>query len=462
MKDYNLKPIEYSARSGLCAIGLKLQQLDLLAPIHRLVEIPQKTVQYTPLDKLMDAFIGILAGSRGIVEINNRLRTDRALQRAFGRESCAEQSTVQDTLNACQDTTVVQMEQAVTEIYQRHSLAINHNYRTNLQLLDIDLTGLPCGPKAEKSLLGYFDGEIRYGRQIGRVIAAHYQEIVIDRLYPGNTTLTMQLRELIAEAEEMLELDTDKIRRTVLRIDAGGGSVDDINWMLRRGYHLHCKSFSSHQAEAAAEIVKEWIKDNRDPSREYGWANISGQRQTNVNPYACPTRRIAPRCYRKDGRISYTSQLVSTLEPAQVISLMGLPVDTINNPAAVLRAYVHLYDKRAGAIEISIKEDKQGIGITKRRKKRFAAQQMVMLLSALAHNVIIWSRHWLARISPRFLQFGILRMIRDVYSIPGLLKIERGLVVGIIFDDTNRISDDLVKSLRAILPSIISFDLGYG
>ncbi|MEW6737599.1 MAG: hypothetical protein AB1489_40330 [Acidobacteriota bacterium] len=141
---------------------------------------------------------------------------------------------------------------------------------------------------------------------------------------------------------------------------------------------------------------------------------------------------------------------------------MALPVDTINKPDAVLRAYVHLYDKRAGAIEISIKEDKQGIGITKRRKKRFAAQQMVMLLSALAHNVIIWSRHWLARISPRFLQFGILRMIRDVYSIPGLVKLERGIVVGITFDDTNRISDDLVKSLRAILPSIISFDLGYG
>ncbi|MEW6737598.1 MAG: hypothetical protein AB1489_40325 [Acidobacteriota bacterium] len=292
MGDYSAKERAYTSRSGLSAIGLKLEQMELLAPIHRLVEIPQKTVQYSPLDKLMDAFIGIMAGSRGIVEINNCLRTDRGLQRGFGRESCAEQSTVQDTLNACQDTTIVQMEQAVTEIYQRHSLAIHHNYRTKLQLLDIDFTGLPCGPKAEKSLLGYFDGEIRYGRQIGRVIAAHYQEIAIDRLYPGNTTLTMQLRELIALAEEMLGLDEDKIKRCVLRIDAGGGSVDDINWMLRRGYHLHCKAYSSYHAEQSAEVVKEWIKDNRDPRREYGWTNLSGQRQANVNPYARPTRRI--------------------------------------------------------------------------------------------------------------------------------------------------------------------------
>jgi hypothetical protein len=168
------------------------------------------------------------------------------------------------------------------------------------------------------------------------------------------------------------------------------------------------------------------------------------------------------RCYRKDGRLSYTSQLVSTLEPEQVISLMKLPADSVKDPAVVLRAYVHLYDLRAGAIEISIKESKQGIGITKRRKKRFAAQQMVMLLSALAHNVIVWSRNWLARISPRFLQFGLLRMVRDVYSIPGLVKLERNIVTAIAFDDTNRTSDDLVKALRAILPTIISFDLGYG
>jgi hypothetical protein len=33
--------------------------------------------------------------------------------------------------------------------------------------------------------------------------------------------------------------------------------------------------------------------------------------------------------------------------------------------------------------------NKQGIGINKRSKKRFAAQQMVMLLGSLAHNLIV-------------------------------------------------------------------------
>ena len=44
-------------------------------------------------------------------------------------------------------------------------------------------------------------------------------------------------------------------------------------------------------------------------------------------------------------------------------------------------------------MEIEIKEDKQGLGTTHRNKKRFAAQQMVTQLEALAHNTLVWARH---------------------------------------------------------------------
>jgi hypothetical protein len=58
--------------------------------------VKQKRVKHAPADKLYDAFIAILAGAHGLVEINTRLRAEPALQRAFGREACAEQSVVQD------------------------------------------------------------------------------------------------------------------------------------------------------------------------------------------------------------------------------------------------------------------------------------------------------------------------------------------------------------------------------
>ena len=76
-----------SPRASLAAIGALLRQRHLFDPVREHVTIAQKTVQYTPTDKLYDAVIAILAGAHGLVEVNTRLRSDRALQRAFGRRN---------------------------------------------------------------------------------------------------------------------------------------------------------------------------------------------------------------------------------------------------------------------------------------------------------------------------------------------------------------------------------------
>ena len=99
----------YSARASLAVIGLKMRQLKLFKPITQQVKIGQKKVKYSPIEKLMDGFIAILAGAHGLVEINKRVRPDRGLQIAFGRSGCAEQSVVQDTLDACTEQNVAQM-----------------------------------------------------------------------------------------------------------------------------------------------------------------------------------------------------------------------------------------------------------------------------------------------------------------------------------------------------------------
>jgi hypothetical protein len=83
-------------QATLVALGLKVQHLDLFRPIREQVHIKQKTVRYTPSDKLYDAWIALLAGAHGLVEVNTRLRSDPVLQAAFGRTACAEQSVIQD------------------------------------------------------------------------------------------------------------------------------------------------------------------------------------------------------------------------------------------------------------------------------------------------------------------------------------------------------------------------------
>src|ERR1700730_11930370 len=74
----------FSATASLAAMGVKLNQLDVFGPIRTTVQIKQKTIKHTPTDKLYDAFISLLAGAHGLVEINTRLRADPGLQKAFG------------------------------------------------------------------------------------------------------------------------------------------------------------------------------------------------------------------------------------------------------------------------------------------------------------------------------------------------------------------------------------------
>jgi hypothetical protein len=92
--------------------------------------------------------ISILAGAHGLVEINTPLRAEVGLQRAFGRSRCAEQSVVQDTLNASTAEHVKQMDQAIDSMYRQQSQGYAPDYQASFQLLDVDMSGLLCGSKA--------------------------------------------------------------------------------------------------------------------------------------------------------------------------------------------------------------------------------------------------------------------------------------------------------------------------
>ena len=434
----------FTGSASLAALGIKLRELKLFAPITQQVQIAQKTIKDRPSDKLSDAFISILAGAHGLVEINTRLRGDVGLQRAFGRSRCAEQSVVQDTLNACTAENVEQMEEAMAHIYRQHSQGYQHDYQADYQILDVDMSGLPCGPKAAFATKGYFAKQRnRRGRQLGRILASRYGEIVVDRLFDGKTQLTRALQSLILAAERTLQLDEQKCGRTIVRIDAGGGSLHDVNWLLSRGYLVHCKDYSGKQAKRLAKSVAEWYVDPHQSERQFGWVS----EPTDV--YVHPIKRIAVRCRQADGKFAY-GVLISALSAQQALALTGQPLGLLEDAAAVLLAYVRFYDQRGGGIETSFKGDKQGLGLGKRNKKRFAAQQMIMLLGSLAHNVIIWAQGWLA--SPMLQHYGTVRMVRDVLHISGFLLTDAcGQLTEVVLNQAAPLASALVHPLRQLL-----------
>lgn len=446
----------FSPAASLAALGLHLRQIDLFGPIRDTVKIVQKTVKHTPLDKLFDAFISILAGAHGLVEINTRLRSDPALQSAFGRSACAEQSVVQETLNACSAEQVTQMEHALQTIYRQHSQGYTHDYKQAWQLLDVDLTGMPCGKKAAFASKGYFPQQrYRRGRQLGRVLATHYQEIVVDQLFNGTTYLRTALRPLVEAAEQVLDLSAVKRARTIIRVDAGGGSVSSINWLLSQGYQVMAKDYSGQRAQKLALSVTNWVDDPRIEGRQVGWVRAA------TTSYVRPVRRLAVRCRKKNGQWG-VGVLISTLASLEVLILTGQSQAKVTDDATVLLAYVYFYDQRGGGVETAFKDDKQGLGITKRTKKRFEAQQMVMLLNVLAHNVLIWARRWLAPNLPQIQRYGLVRLVRDVWHISGFVERDgQGHLTRIVLNQLAPLARGLGMALRRLLaPTQVVINLG--
>ncbi|MHB8752060.1 MAG: hypothetical protein ACYDBJ_23070, partial [Aggregatilineales bacterium] len=125
----------------------------------------------------------------------------------------------------------------LADITRTHSQAYQHDYRQSEQVLDLDMSGLGGGRSGEGVKRGYFaDGKRRRGRQLGRVLASRYDEIVSQRLYAGNRQLHASLRPLVLEAEAVLKLDEFKRTHTLIRVDGGGGDTDQVNWLLGRDY----------------------------------------------------------------------------------------------------------------------------------------------------------------------------------------------------------------------------------
>jgi hypothetical protein len=447
-----------SSHASLAALVASLQARGIFDELRAGVHIAQKTVKDSPQDKVQDILLALLSGTRRLVELNTLLRQDAALQQAAGRQRCAEQSVAQQTLDAATEQNGHELQQVLSRLLQHHAQVAHHPFRSAFLILDVDLTGLPAGKGAQGSVKGFFsEPKSRRGRQQGRVLASQYGEIVVDALYPGNTLLVSKLGELIAQAEAVLRLKPSQRRRTIVRVDGGGGSMGCLNGLLKSGYAFASKEYSARRAHLLATSVTDWVPDTAQPNRQMGWVTAQSR------DYEGAVRRLAVRSRSTKGRWQYAILLFGNLTDCEVLRLVGERPTT--DAATIMRAYLHFYDQRGGGVESSFGQDKSGLGITKRNKKRFDAQRFLMLLGTLAHNLVIWSRRWLAQSSPevagRLQHYGIKRIIRDLYQIRGILHFDaQGRLCAITLCSATSLAKLVLVPLRHVLaPSSIDINL---
>lgn len=147
----------------LGVLGYCLTRTNFLAPVWANLELPLKTVDHSPMAKLQDILVSILAGCRAISQVNTRLRPDLALARAWDRERFADQSMLARTLDVCDLGQVAQLRQGSEAFVQREGATFRHNFAQAWLYLDIDLTPLPSSKYAEASTKGKFEKKTAMG-----------------------------------------------------------------------------------------------------------------------------------------------------------------------------------------------------------------------------------------------------------------------------------------------------------
>lgn len=141
--------VSYALRGGKTLDGLLGSEL-----------ISMQSRKHGVGEKLIDAFLVIVAGLPSLYLLNQHLRPDRMLAASWGREQLAEQSSVSRVLDAFDPAGLGRLRQLAWGFWQAHSQLPAHDWRQPL-VLDLDLTPLRASRHAEGSTKGYLGKKMR-------------------------------------------------------------------------------------------------------------------------------------------------------------------------------------------------------------------------------------------------------------------------------------------------------------
>jgi hypothetical protein len=421
-----------SGHASLCLLGAYLRRIGFFRPWEEGIRLKQKVVKYSPVQKLEMIFVSLLAGAKAIAHSDLTLRVDPALQAAFGLPGCADQSVLAETLDAATDQDVADLRQVVEEAFRRYSQARRHRWSYGVLTLDLDLSPLPASGQAEGSERCYM-GRCRSktGRKLVRVRAAPYQETIWEEVLPGRTVETLAVvQQAVAAVERLLDLAEDspaaelRRARTEWRLDSGWGSEEIVNWLLVRGYQVTGKFKSTSRVKKLVGPITAWAPTG-SPGREVAPVPAPVE-------LARPCAQYAVRTPSKEKAGGYSHAVLFT-----------------SRRELGMQATVAHYDDRA-AMEADLKNDKRGLGLGVLRKRKLAAQRLVVLLGQLAHNVLIWARRWLAEKAPRLSHFGIVRLVQEVWAVPGRVKLIGDRVIRVRLRPEHPRARDVCHGLRPL------------
>ena len=91
--------------------------------------------------------------------------------------------------------------------------------------------------------------------------------------------------------------------------------------------------------------------------------------------------------------------------------------------------------------------------MVKRRQRQWEAPQIVLLLARLAHHLLLWAKRWLSRepaTRRRLRGYGLVRLLQEVGTVPGVLCWQHGWLVSIQFEPLHPLARVLQRGFAAL------------
>ncbi len=240
--------------------------------------------------------------------------------------------------------------------------------------------------------------------------APQYRETLFSELYPGNTHSCPAYIPVLTSLDHFLQLTPEQKAWTIIRSDAGFGSDFNVDYALDEGWQILTKGIGGKRSTCLMRKMEDiaWLETGCNR-----WVAKATQPPTFVKP----VQFLLLRWLNSEGETKYANMVCSVLDWS-------------------MSEVIQHFDDRGGC-ETQIQSDKGGLKMCKRRKNHLRAQEALILLTDLAHNLLAWVTPWMFP-TGMLSTFGTTRMIEDILALPGR----------VIFTESGRLHEVQINALH--------------
>jgi hypothetical protein len=445
----NRQGIKFTTRHAFLVLtGFVAAALGLRQVLESGLKVKQKVYQHSPVDKVLQALVGILGGCRFMKDLNRAaapVAKDRSVARAWGQEVFAHFSTVCRTLRAFTTQDVQTLADLLGAITKRRLEPILCKLAgpdgRGLIVIDVDLSGQKVRGETTQytgTAFGHIQGQLARGYQIAAAILHTGADrfSVAGQLKPGNATNC--LLELIPNIEavvgrprrrvEFVQQCADEIQKQITQME------HDLKRLGKgRGMPQRQKALQSNLAEQRQRLTEvkgrlahyhEENAENPTPRRialradsafgtaqaiqvclELGYELV--MKRYSVTPYRDIFDAAAPESWTASGKKRQASEVlpvpgVSLLAPFPLrqVAMQRTDVDgrvvrsivvtTLPTTEYPLLNLVRLYEARQ-SIEAAFQECKHTFHFGTPRLRSAEANSAFTQLVLFAFNLVRWT-----------------------------------------------------------------------